>query len=241
MQAAEVRPYWELLNRKKNQLVIKRFMDITVSAAGLVVMSAPMIAVALYIKLDSPGPVFFRQERITAYGRRFRIHKFRTMVSNAEGSGSAVTAAGDKRITRAGSFLRRTKIDELPQLIDVLAGNMSLVGTRPEAPCYVEHYKPVYMATLLLPAGITSEASLRFLEEEELLRGVSDIDGYYIDNILPVKMIYNLSELKMFSIANDIRTIIRTLQAAGGHSRTNLHFPSNTTYDAKNHLSYNKE
>lgn len=241
MQAAEVRPYWELLNRKKNQLVIKRFMDLTVSVAGLMVMSLPMIAIALYIKLDSPGPVFFRQKRVTAYGRRFRIHKFRTMAANAEGSGSAVTAADDIRITRAGSFLRRTKIDELPQLIDVLAGNMSLVGTRPEAECYVDQYKPEYMATLLLPAGITSEASLRFLREEELLRGVSDIDGYYINSILPVKMKYNLAELKRFSVPNDIRTIIRTLQAAGGHSRTNLHFPTNTTYDAKNHLSYNKE
>lgn len=218
MRTDAVRPYWESLNNKKGQLIIKRCIDLSLSAAGLAVMSAPMLAVALYIKMDSPGPVFFRQERVTSYGKHFRIHKFRTMAADAERDGSAVTAADDKRITRAGAFLRRTKIDELPQLIDVLSGNMSLVGTRPEAQRYVEHYKPEYMATLLLPAGITSEASIRFLREEELLRGVSDIDGYYIDNILPVKMKYNLSELKEFSILNDIRTIIRTLQAAGRRS-----------------------
>lgn len=213
MQTNAVRPYWESLNNKKGQLIIKRCIDLSLSAAGLAVMSAPMLAVALYIKMDSPGPVFFRQERVTSYGKHFRIHKFRTMAADAERDGSAVTAADDKRITRAGAFLRRTKIDELPQLIDVFSGNMSLVGTRPEAQRYVEHYKPEYMATLLLPAGITSETSIRFLKEEEMLRGAEDLDEYYISTILPEKMKSNLSELEKFSIMNDFKTIIHTLKA----------------------------
>lgn len=220
MQTDEVRPYWESLNKKRKQLMIKRCMDITLSAAGLVLMSAPMLTIAFCIKLDSPGPVFFRQERVTANGQRFRIHKFRTMIMGAEKSGNAITAAGDSRITRTGAMLRRTKLDELPQLMDVLIGNMSLVGTRPEAECYVKRYKPEYMATLLLPAGITSEASLRFLEEEEMLRGAENVDDFYTDIILPEKMKYNLAELRTFSIKNDIRTLIHTVRSVGRRTQS---------------------
>lgn len=219
MQTDEVRPYWESLNKKRKQLIFKRCIDLALSTAGLVLMSVPMAAIALYVKHDSPGPVFFRQERVTAYGRRFRIHKFRTMTMNAERSGSAVTVSGDKRITHAGKLLRRTKLDELPQLLDVIAGNMSFVGTRPEVECYVKSYRPEYMATLLLPAGITSETSLHFLDEEELLRGAANVDEYYIDIILPEKMKYNLSELRTFSIKNDIRTLIHTVRSIGRRSQ----------------------
>lgn len=211
MRTDEVRPYWETLSRKRHKLIAKRCIDVVLSAAGLVVLSIPMLAVAVYIKLDSPGPVFFRQERVTTCGRKFRIHKFRTMTADAEHMGNAVTTAGDARITKAGALLRRTKLDELPQLIDVLLGDMSLVGTRPETDCYVRQYKPEYMATLLLPAGITSEASFRFMKEEEMLSEAENIDDFYVNVILPEKMKWNLAELKSFSLRSDALTIARTI------------------------------
>lgn len=222
MKTCEVRPYWEILNNKRRQLVLKRCLDVSLSAAGLLMLGIPMAAIAVYIRLDSPGPVFFRQERVTSYGRRFRIHKFRTMTADAERSGAPVTAAGDERITRAGMLLRRTKLDELPQLLDVLAGDMSLVGTRPEAECYVERYMPEYMATLLLPAGITSEASLRFIDEEEMLREAENVDEFYMNVILPEKMKWNLAAIREFSVGNDVKTLARTFMSVMmqcGHSR----------------------
>lgn len=135
----------------------------------LIVTLIPMSIIAICIKIDSSGPVFYRQERVTTYGRKFRIHKFRTMVSNADKIGTAVTVSGDSRITKIGKKLRRLRLDELPQLFDVLYGTMSFVGTRPEAVKYVEQYKPEYMATFLMPAGITSEASIRYKDEYQLL------------------------------------------------------------------------
>lgn len=222
MQTPEVRPYWEQLYRKRNQLIAKRCIDAALSAAGLVALGLPMIAIAAYIRIDSPGPVFFRQVRVTVYGKRFRIHKFRTMTADTGRHGSSVTALGDERITRAGAVLRRLKLDELPQLIDVLAGDMSLVGVRPEAECYVERYEPEYMATLLLPAGITSEATLEFINEEDLLARAEDIDEYYMNVILPEKMKHNLSALMNFSIGNDAMTLARTIRAVLPSRRSGL-------------------
>ena len=168
------------------------------------------------IKLDSEGPIFYRQERITTYGKHFKIHKFRTMVSNADKIGSTVTVGNDSRITKVGAKLRGCRLDELPQVLDLISGNMSFVGTRPEAVKYVEKYKPEYMATLLLPAGITSEASIRYKNEAELLDASSDVDKTYIEEVLPGKMKYNLDSIKNFSFFGDIATMFRTVLAVLG-------------------------
>ena len=166
MRIDEVRPYWEVLNRKRGQLAIKRVFDVAMATVLLIILAIPMIVIAVMIKLDSNGPVFYRQKRITSYGKIFRIHKFRTMVADADKKGASVTVENDNRITKIGSKIRKLRLDELPQLIDVLQGNMSFVGTRPEVVKYVRRYKPEYLATLLLPAGITSEASIRFKDED---------------------------------------------------------------------------
>ena len=213
LRTEQVRPYWEYLDARRPQLVLKRGFDVVVSAVALMILLLPMLIIAVCIRLDSPGPALYRQERVTKDMRRFHMHKFRTMVYGAERLGSAVTVAGDCRVTRIGSVLRCTKLDELPQLLDVLWGDMSLVGTRPEATKYVERYPDEYMPTLLLPAGITSEASIRFLHEEELLCDAADVDEVYLSRILPEKMKWNLLSLSHFSIWNDLCTIGYTVQA----------------------------
>ena len=161
MRIKEVRPYYDILAKKKGQLLLKRIFDFVVALIMLIVLCIPIAIISVWIKLDSEGPVFYRQERVTTNGKHFRIHKFRTMVSNADKIGTQVTVGNDSRITRVGKKLRHIRLDELPQLIDVLQGTMSFVGTRPEAVKDVEQYSPEYMATLLMPAGITSEASRR--------------------------------------------------------------------------------
>ncbi len=176
MKTPEVRPYWESLNRKRGQIVLKRVFDIVVALILLLILAIPMLIIAIWIKVDSNGTVFYRQERVTTYGKQFRIHKFRTMVSNADQIGSAVTVKGDNRITKVGSKLRKLRLDELPQIFDILEGTMSFVGTRPEAVKYVDHYKPEYNATLLMPAGVTSEASIRYKDEDRLLNAADDVD-----------------------------------------------------------------
>ena len=211
MQTEEVRPYWESLNKKKIQLVLKRFFDIIVALILFILLMLPMLIIAIWIKLDSKGPIFYRQERVTTYGRHFRIHKFRTMVSNADKIGTAVTVGNDSRITRVGSKLRGHRLDELPQVIDVLQGTMSFVGTRPEAVKYVEQYKPVYNATLLLPAGITSECSIRYKDEDKLLNAADNVDKVYIEQVLPDKMKWNLKSIKDYSFARDLKTMFRTV------------------------------
>ena len=213
MRAPEVRPYWEALNRKRGQLVVKRVGDWVLAALLLVLLAIPMAVIAVLIRLDSAGPVFYRQERVTQYGKHFRIHKFRTMVANAEQLGSTVTTGHDKRITRIGARLRGHRLDELPQLLDVLSGSMSFVGTRPEAIRYVEQYRPEWRATLLLPAGITSEASIRYKDEERLLEGAADPDRVYMEEIVPEKMKWNLESLREFGVGNDVRTMVRTVAA----------------------------
>ena len=191
-------------------------MDLVGGLILLILLAIPMIIISIMIKLDSEGPVFYRQERITTYGKHFKIHKFRTMVSNADKIGSTVTVGNDSRITKVGAKLRGCRLDELPQVLDLISGNMSFVGTRPEAVKYVEQYKPEYMATLLLPAGITSEASIRYKDEAELLDASSDVDKTYIKEVLPGKMKYNLDSIKKFSFFGDIATMFRTVLAVLG-------------------------
>ena len=176
----------------------------------------PMAIIAVWIKLDSKGPIFYRQERITTYGKHFKIHKFRTMVNNADKIGTTVTVGNDSRITKIGKKLRGCRLDELPQVLDLISGNMSFVGTRPEAVKYVKKYKPEYMATLLLPAGITSEASIRYKDEAKLLDSANDVDNVYVEKVLPGKMRYNLESIKKFSFCGDIATMFRTVFAVLG-------------------------
>lgn len=216
MQNDEVRFYYDSLQKKKVSIFLKRVMDLVGGLILLILLAIPMIIISIMIKLDSEGPVFYRQERVTTYGKHFKIHKFRTMVSNADKIGSTVTVGNDSRITKVGAKLRGCRLDELPQVLDLISGNMSFVGTRPEAVKYVEQYKPKYMATLLLPAGITSEASIRYKDEAELLDAASDVDKTYIEEVLPGKMKYNLDSIKNFSFFGDIATMFRTVLAVLG-------------------------
>lgn len=216
MQNDEVRGYYETLQKKKVSMFLKRIMDLLGGLILLILLAIPMIIISIMIKLDSDGPVFYRQERITTYGKHFKIHKFRTMVSNADKIGSTVTVGNDSRITKVGAKLRGCRLDELPQVLDLISGNMSFVGTRPEAVKYVEQYKPEYMATLLLPAGITSEASIRYKDEAELLDASSNVDKTYMEEVLPGKMKYNLDSIKNFSFFGDIATMFRTVLAVLG-------------------------
>ena len=220
MRVSAVKPYWEVLNKKRGQLLIKRLFDMIVAFILLILLLIPMLIIAIWIKVDSRGPVFYRQERVTKYGRHFRIHKFRTMVSNAEKIGTAVTVGRDPRITRVGNKLRRVRLDELPQVIDVLQGTMSFVGTRPEAVKYVEKYQPEYNATLLLPAGITSECSIRYKDESILLDNALDVDKVYVGQVLPEKMKWNLKSIKEFSLGSELVTMVRTIGAVLGKEQT---------------------
>ena len=215
LQNEQVRPYYEALAAKRGQLFLKRAFDILVSAILLLLLSPILLFFAIWIKLDSPGPVFYRQERVTTYGRIFRIFKFRTMKVDADKMGSLVTLKNDDRITRVGHVIRRYRLDELPQLLNILTGDMSLVGTRPEVAKYVAAYTPEMKATLLLPAGVTSTASIVFKDEEELiakfiLEGM-EVDDIYITKVLPEKMHYNLSYLKNYSFLGDLKLMVRTV------------------------------
>ena len=216
MQVDDVRPYWEVLNKKRGQLVLKRIFDLVVALILLMILAIPMAIIAVLIKTDSEGPVFYRQERVTTYGKHFRIHKFRTMVSNADKIGTAVTVGNDSRITKVGEKLRGHRLDELPQVFDVIEGTMSFVGTRPEAVKYVEKYKPEYYATLLMPAGITSEASIRYKDESRLLNVADDVDKVYVEQVLPTKMKWNLESVKRFRFLREILTMFRTVFAVLG-------------------------
>lgn len=216
MQNDEVRFYYDSLQKKKVSMFLKRVMDLVGGLILLILLAIPMIIISIMIKLDSEGPVFYRQERVTTYGKHFKIHKFRTMVSNADKIGSTVTVGNDSRLTKVGAKLRGCRLDELPQVLDLISGNMSFVGTRPEAVKYVKQYKPEYMATLLLPAGITSEASIRYKDEAELLDAASNVDKTYIEEVLPGKMKYNLDSIKNFSFFGDIATMFRTVLAVLG-------------------------
>lgn len=213
MRTEAVRPYYERLKKKKVSLALKRAFDVIASSIMLVILSPVLIIFSILIVTDSKGGVFYRQERVTQYGKRFRILKFRTMVTNADQIGTQVTVLNDNRITKIGSVIRKYRIDEIPQLFNILAGDMSLVGTRPESVHYVKHYTPEMMATLLLPAGVTSEASILYKDEAELLDEADDVDKVYIEKILPGKMKYNLESLQKFSLVRELKTMVETVLA----------------------------
>lgn len=213
MRTPEVAQYYEILQHKPLGLFCKRLFDILVSLILLVLLSPVMLIISIWIKCDSKGPVMFRQTRVTTAGKEFRIFKFRTMVTDAEKLGTQVTVGKDPRITRSGHFLRKFRLDEFPQLLNVLAGDMSFVGTRPEVPRYVEKYTPEMWATLLLPAGITSEASIKYKDEDKLLEAAEDVDQVYVEQVLPGKMKYNLDYIRSFHFLGDIRIMIQTFFA----------------------------
>lgn len=219
MQTEAVRKYYDILKKKRIELIFKRVFDLAVSVAALAVLSPVFLILAIAIKIDSPGPVFYRQERITQYGRKFRIHKFRTMVQNAD-KGSQLTVNNDSRITRVGKVIRDCRLDEIAQLIDVIQGTVTLVGVRPESPKFVACYTDEMMATLLLPAGVTSLASIYYKDEAKMLDGAEDTDKVYIEKILPEKMYYNLKSIERFSLWSDIKVMFMTVFAVLGKEYT---------------------
>lgn len=211
MQVNEVRPYYDMLLKKKNILLCKRMFDIVVSAVLSVILLPLLVFLALLIVFDSRGGAFYLQERVTQYGKTFKILKFRTMIVNADKAGPQVTVGDDRRITRIGRCLRKYRLDELPQLFNILIGDMTFVGTRPEVPEYVEKYVPEMRATLLLPAGVTSRASIHYKDEAVLLEGSIDPAEVYVEKILPAKMKYNLEALKKFGLWEDLKVMVLTL------------------------------
>lgn len=213
MKTDEVKPYYLALKKKTGSLIVKRLFDITVSLILLILLSPVFLVISIMIKTDSKGSVMFRQVRVTQYGKTFRIFKFRTMVTDAEKLGTQVTVDNDSRITKTGNRLRKCRLDEIPQLLNILKGEMSFVGTRPEVEKYVNCYTPEMMATLLLPAGVTSTASIAYKDEDRLLKDAVSPDDVYVKQILPEKMKYNLEYLRNFGFFYDIRVMIRTVTA----------------------------
>lgn len=222
MRTKEVRKYYNILMKHRMWLKMKRVLDVIVAGIMLAVLIIPMGIIALAIRLDSPGPVFFRQARVTQYGRIFRIYKFRTMVDNASKLGAAVTVDNDSRITKVGAFLRKYRMDEFPQLFNILAGDMTLVGTRPEVPKYVKKYTKEMYATLLLPAGLTSRTSIAYKDEDKLLGEAVDeesTDNIYLNEVLPAKMRYNLESMKHFGVKSDASVLWDTFASVVGSER----------------------
>lgn len=213
MQTPEVWKYYQKLSKHRVSLLIKRTFDFTMSTIMLVLLVPVFLYLAMWIKLDSPGPIFYRQERVTQYGRIFRIYKFRTMVQDADKKGSLITADHDERITKVGRKLRGCRLDELPQLINIWKGEMSFVGTRPEVVKYVKMYGKEMYATLLMPAGVTSYASIKWKNESELFNAIDNIDDFYIEKILSVKMKWNLKSIEQFCFSQDIFIMIQTAMA----------------------------
>lgn len=211
-QCDEVREYYDILCKKKFSIILKRITDIFMALVMLIFLIIPIIIISIAVKCTSKGPVFYKQVRVTAYGRRFKILKFRTMVVGADKIGSLVTTDGDRRITKMGKFLRKYRLDELPQIFHVVSGKMSVVGTRPEVPKYVDSYEKEYLATLLMPAGITSLASIMYKDEEKLLSDKDDVDTVYVEQILPDKMEYNLKYLRNFGFRSDIKLMFKTVK-----------------------------
>lgn len=225
MRTKEVRKYYNILMKHRMWLKVKRAFDVVVAGIMLAVLIIPMGIIALAIRLDSPGPVFFRQARVTQYGKIFRIYKFRTMVDNASKLGAAVTVDNDSRITKVGEFLRKYRMDEFPQLFNILAGDMTLVGTRPEVPKYVKKYTKEMYATLLLPAGLTSRTSIAYKDEDKLLGKAVDeesTDNIYINEVLPAKMRYNLESMKHFGVQADASVLWDTFTSVVGSERMTI-------------------
>lgn len=215
MQTNEVRYYYDILKKKQLSLLFKRLFDIFVSFLMLIIFSPVFLLLAIAIKIDSSGKVFYRQVRVTQYGKKFRIHKFRSMVQDAD-RGNKITVGNDNRVTRVGKVIRKFRLDEICQLIDILCGTMTFVGTRPEVPKYVDSYSKEMIATLLLPAGVTSEASIYYKDETELLYKVEDTDKAYLEEVLPGKMYYNLKAIERFSFWHDIKVMFMTVFAVCG-------------------------
>ena len=215
MQLSEVEPYYQLVSKRKGSLVLKRCLDFLLALLLLFLTSPLFIVLSIWIKLDSKGPVIYKQERVTQYNRHFKIWKFRTMVTDADKKGGLVTSANDSRITKVGNFIRRVRLDELPQLVNVLKGEMSFVGTRPEVPRYTEQYSPEMMATLLLPAGITSLASINYKDEDAIISQMTakgmTVDQAYVERVLPEKMHFNLAYLRDFNFFGDIKIMFQTV------------------------------
>lgn len=216
MRTPEVKPYYDSLSRRRAGLALKRIFDLVMSVLLIIILSPAMLVIAVAVALDSPGGVFYRQRRVTTYGKEFRIFKFRTMRSDADRIGPAVTSGEDARITRVGKVLRGCRLDELPQIFNVFCGDMSFVGTRPEVAKFVDRYTPEMYATLLMPAGITSEASIRFKDEAQMFDGSGDPEADYVNILLPKKMVYNLASVMNFSPAAELRTMVRTVLAVAG-------------------------
>ncbi|HFU4452481.1 TPA: sugar transferase [Streptococcus suis] len=207
--------YFEKIESRKLELFFKYATDKLIALFLLVLLSPIIVALSIWIKLDSKGPVFYRQERVTRYGRIFRIFKFRTMVTDADKFGSLVTVGQDNRITKVGHIIRKYRLDEVPQLFNVLTGDMSFVGVRPEVQKYVNQYTDEMLATLLLPAGITSPASIAYKDEDIVLeeycsQGYSP-DEAYVQKVLPEKMKYNLEYIRNFGIISDFKVMIDTV------------------------------
>jgi len=217
MQNDAVRPYYEILRRKSASLVVKRLFDIVMSIVLLIVLSPVFLIVAILIRVDSKGPVFYRQERVTQYGKIFKIFKFRTMVQNADKQGSLVTINNDCRVTKIGKKLRKYRLDEIPQLLNILSGDMTFVGTRPEVPKYVGYYTDEMKATLLLPAGVTSKASIEYKDEEKILKEAQNTDQVYVEKILVEKMRINLDSLVNVDLYSIISILLLTLVSVNSY------------------------
>ena len=219
MQNDSVLKYYDVLKQKKIMLLLKRFLDFIGSLILLILLSPILIILAILIKIDSKGPVFYRQERVTTNGKIFKIFKFRTMIQDADKRGALITGKQDSRITRIGNKIRKCRLDELPQLINILKGEMSFVGTRPEVKKYVDMYTDEMKATLLMPAGVTSMASIKFKDEDEIIskqtKKGKTVDEAYVNDILPEKMKWNLEYIKKFSIFEDLKICIETVIKVG--------------------------
>lgn len=190
----------------------KRLFDVLMSSLGLLMLGPSLLLIALAVKLDSPGPVFFRQERVGRFGQPFRIHKFRTMRHDPQGAGPQITVGGDARITRVGRVLRQGKLDELPQLIDVWLGTMSLVGPRPEVPRYVAHYPPAMRDKVLsVRPGITDIASIEYRDEGAVLARAADPEHAYLHEVLPHKLALAAQYVDQASVWTDVKLILRTI------------------------------
>ena len=233
--------YYKKISKKKFSLLIKRLFDLICAVLLLIILSPILIILAICIKIDSKGPIFYRQERVTQYNKTFRIFKFRTMIQNADKIGNLVTVQNDTRITKVGKIIRKYRLDEFPQLFNVITGDMSFVGTRPEVRKYVDKYTDEMKATLLMPAGITSLASIKFKDEDEIIEKytnkketavvgatlnnkndldrkiqlddtkVRTVDEVYVWEVLPQKMKYNLEYIEKFNVLNDLKICINTV------------------------------
>ena len=211
MKNNKVKLYYDELSKKRFSLILKRFFDIIMALILIIILSPVFLLIGMWIKCDSEGSILYRQERVTQYGRIFKIFKFRTMVSNADKIGTLVTTQNDSRITKVGEKIRKVRLDELPQLFNILVGDMSFVGTRPEVKKYVDEYSDEMYATLLLPAGVTSLASIKFKDEDELLNKADNADVVYVKKILPEKMKYNLESVREFSFWKEFDIMVKTV------------------------------